>query len=504
MTRPRGVIVYLAQSKHSSYGRDSMSMLLRSVALLMRFYNAAQRDDMWFAHTGDVPADEQAAVLRRCHPANATFVQLDKRRHFILPPGAARSKANRWIQPKFSAGYRHMIRFYTIGLWPLVAQAGYEYVMRMDEDSWLWSPIRYNLFEFMQTQRLLYAYRVSSLEMGHRYWTGGAWHRLVSEYTQRAPRSLAERVEKQRWLLESCAARRRGSDALEGISSVANFTLERCGAMNGPYNNFFISKVSFWLRDDVQHFLAYVDRSNTIYTHRFNDILWHGAAIRLFMSPQHVHLFRDFSYEHLTVMIRRVGNATESCIPYGALALGNVTGAAADVALRRLGDLTRRLVDQDRRIAESVASDYRDNFYTFCARVSYCFSTRGDPPQDGGLFVGGAIGVEDPSCSLTNTCSAMLEDLGRRHLQARVDVETAANNRSAIAALLDIREQSVQRGCFGSQGRRRPPQRLLRAYGVTGQALCPVSTQPRVSRGKGIRWHVPHGWQVPCERGEAV
>ena len=53
-----------------------------------------------------------------------------------------------------------MIRFYTLGIWEVVRSEGYEYVMRMDEDSFIWSPIRYNLFAFMERQGLEYGYRL--------------------------------------------------------------------------------------------------------------------------------------------------------------------------------------------------------------------------------------------------------------------------------------------------------------------------------------------------------
>ena len=42
----RGVIVYLAQSRHSSYGgRASITLLKRSVSLLFQNYNAEAMDD---------------------------------------------------------------------------------------------------------------------------------------------------------------------------------------------------------------------------------------------------------------------------------------------------------------------------------------------------------------------------------------------------------------------------------------------------------------------------
>ena len=107
-----------------------------------------QRDDVIFFHTGDVPPTAQADVLSLCAGSHARFLQLPPH-HFETPPGTPPQHLWRYGK-KFSAGYRHMIRFFTSGLWPTLAAEGYTYVMRMDEDSFLWSPIRYNVFAFME------------------------------------------------------------------------------------------------------------------------------------------------------------------------------------------------------------------------------------------------------------------------------------------------------------------------------------------------------------------
>ena len=73
-----GAIVYLAQARHSSYGRDSLKLLHASVESLFRHYNGKHHDDVLFLHFGDV--NHTAAAKR------AEFVQ---RRTRSLPPIAA-------------------------------------------------------------------------------------------------------------------------------------------------------------------------------------------------------------------------------------------------------------------------------------------------------------------------------------------------------------------------------------------------------------------------------
>lgn len=169
-----------------------------------------------------------------------------------------------------------MIRFYTMGIWKLVAAEGYAFVMRMDEESFLWSPITYNLFEFMAAHRIEYGFRMAAWEHGHSTAPKRDFHSLVRQYVQERNVSVG-------WLLDECPAAHR---------VIQNYSLSRCGEPYGIYNNFFIANLSFWLRPDVQSFLTFVNRTHTIYTRRFNDILWQSAALKLFMDPERIHMFQ--------------------------------------------------------------------------------------------------------------------------------------------------------------------------------------------------------------------
>lgn len=314
----RPAIVYLTQAKHSSYpGRDSLSLLKQSVQLLYQHYNAAQRHDVLFFHTGDVPQKMQDEVLALCIGSTARFHQLESH-HFSLPPGTPPASSWRYAK-KFSAGYRHMIRFFTSGLWEVVAQLGYDYVMRMDEDSFLWSPIRYNIFEFMTRRGYEYGYRLASLE---RDGQAERFHTFVREYALR--HSIAPK-----WLLNSCR-----------FGNVANFTLKNCGDTYNVYNNWFVAKVSFWRRPDVQDYLLHINRSHVIYSERWGDLLWQSSALQLFMDLSRVWMFTDFAYEHSTFSptpfpafptwkLSRLTGLNRTCLAYGGIVLGDGLGQEA-------------------------------------------------------------------------------------------------------------------------------------------------------------------------------
>lgn len=98
--RSMGVIVYLTQVRHSSYGRDSLFLLRRSVRLLFAHYNRRARDDVLFLHTG-VPLLEQHRVTSLCAGSHAHWMELPHE-HFVLP---AKINQKTWrLARRYSAG----------------------------------------------------------------------------------------------------------------------------------------------------------------------------------------------------------------------------------------------------------------------------------------------------------------------------------------------------------------------------------------------------------------
>ena len=221
-----------------------------------------------------------------------------------------------------SVGYRHMVRFFVLGIWDVVADLGYSHVMRLDEDSFLWSPIRYNLFEFMRDRRLDYAYRLGGWERAFETRFAGpmdVFHSSLRQYALDHQLDL-------RWLLDTCL----------GARSVANFSIYNCGNAYVFYNNFFVTRVGFWRRPDVQAFLRYVNSTESIYYERVGDALWHSAAAALFMHESRLHMFHDWAYEHATLRVvprmarptargvltpPRANVSNRTCLHYGGMVL---------------------------------------------------------------------------------------------------------------------------------------------------------------------------------------
>jgi hypothetical protein len=66
------------------------------------------------------------------------------------------------------------------------------------------------------------------------------------------------------------------------------------------YNNWFIAEIAFFRTPPVSLLLDIIDKSKIIYTDRTGDLAIHSTVVRLFLRPDQINYFRDFTYEHMS------------------------------------------------------------------------------------------------------------------------------------------------------------------------------------------------------------
>ena len=198
------------------------------------------------------------------------------------------------------------IRWYAVGIWDFFREinqklgTNFRYVMRMDEESFIHSPISYDLFHYMSEHDYFYAFRQCSYEMN-------AIQRMFHNYTTVMRSTIDPRWNKNR-----------------------QFNGGSCGF----YNNWFIGSVDFFLSKQVQHMLHWFDHKGFIYRDRLNDLAIQTAAVYAFCPTNKIHRFLDWSYEHFTVD----GNSN-GCPIWGALSTGFEDNDGKEVVARLLKNL---------------------------------------------------------------------------------------------------------------------------------------------------------------------
>jgi len=260
----RGVIIYLAQFKnHSSYGGQALSSsakLNKSLDLLYRHYVHHFPCDIIVFSGGDeeyiTPELEEA--LSKGRP-RLKFVRLVKE-NWSLPWGLQAKDFKNWSRTGFSVGYRHMMQWNAFRVWPYLANHGYRYAMRLDDDSYIHSNITYNLFKYMHDNGYDYGFRQAAKDYNADIMS------IIESYLKE---NEIKPQQELNWV--------------------------------GYYNNFFIARVGFFEDPRVKGLLEVIDKSKLTYEQRMGDIIVHSLVVRTFLPRSKVHWFTDFTYEHMTL-----------------------------------------------------------------------------------------------------------------------------------------------------------------------------------------------------------
>lgn len=162
-----------------------------------------------------------------------------------------------------------MIRWFAILIWRYLANDGYTHVMRMDDDSYLHSKIKYNIFDYMRNNKKRYGFRMPVLEEA----VGVGYDTIVDSFLEMHLNVTSQIL-------------------------IDSFMQER---YVGFYNNWFIADISFFTTPPVSQLLELIDMTDIIYKQRTGDLVIHSTVVRLFLRPDEIRYFRDFTYEHMTL-----------------------------------------------------------------------------------------------------------------------------------------------------------------------------------------------------------
>jgi hypothetical protein len=313
----RNAIVYLAQKQqHSSYAHaHSFKNLARSLQLLYHNYLSLNSNchnvDIFLFHTGDFNATDYPVLQSYMPCASLRLVDLSTSLdYWSLPPSVIKDDTSKWyMYSRFSTGYRLMIQWYAITIWKFFDDlhqehhCHYQYIWRMDDDSYIHSPIAYNVFDFMQKHQSVYGFRMCSYEMAkaQRMW------KVWTERQVSLPSPLAWKPHR-------------------------SLHHDMCGF----YNNFFIAHLDFFRQPNLQALLRMIERKGHIFRKLLGDLTIHSMAVYMYANASEIHRFLDFTYEHASYNYsfdKTIGNGTTSrkCLLWGGIQAGTDDPDAATI-----------------------------------------------------------------------------------------------------------------------------------------------------------------------------
>lgn len=252
--KPKAAIYFLIQN-------SSLTLLRKSLSALDRFFNNQFGYPVIFFIENDMDTASSRNYIKSLTNSTVFFQVVT----FTVPdfitkhvPPAIRGKTR-----VYDIGYRHMCRFHAKIVYdqPIVRQL--EYAWRLDHDSFITRPIRYDVFKFMKDQNFIYGFIKVYLELPA--WTVGLW---------------------------------RDTGAYIKANNIQTQFYNKWRQNLMYYNNFEISKMSLWLSEDYQKYIDYIDHRGGIYYHRWGDAPIKSIAVAMFVDKKATHNFKDVGYIH--------------------------------------------------------------------------------------------------------------------------------------------------------------------------------------------------------------
>lgn len=264
--------------------------LKTSLYFLFKNFNARYKYPVILLHEGDFdPKSQQEIILsvRSSCRSLVTFVELDKD-DFQVPDFVDLRKAQHAIEMKpvpywRNLRYRLMCRWWMVHM-PKYAK-GYDYIMRMDDDSIVEEPIKRDLFEWMTEKKLIYASNLIHVDCGMCCY--GMMNFFQSLFPDR--KDFVEKL-----FVQGEMPTQNIHDFRSVITIATAPNVPQIGeTLKLPmpimyYNNFHITQTSFWLREDVRKTIDAVDRNGSIFYYRWGDAPLQSILVALYAKPEEI------------------------------------------------------------------------------------------------------------------------------------------------------------------------------------------------------------------------
>lgn len=262
---------------------------------LFKHFNEAYKYPVVIFHEGDFDANAQREIVMSVRaPCRSciSFVALDPE-DFTLPDFIDKEKMNRCIATKAvpywrNEKYRMMCRWWMVHMHKYAT--GYDYVMRIDDDSIIEEPITRDLFEWMADKGYTYSSNLIHMDCGICCY--GMKEFFEAQFPDKKD-EIRKMFVKQDIPLRAVQFQsfRTLLSITEPRASDAEPELPEQMTLWMPimyYNNFFITSTAFWKRTDVQEMVEKIDKNGSIFYYRWGDAPLQSIVAMLYSTPEQI------------------------------------------------------------------------------------------------------------------------------------------------------------------------------------------------------------------------
>ena len=284
----KAAICYLTQNNEVR-----RTYLKTSLYFLFKFFNSKYRYPVIIFHEGDYDNNAQQDILMSirgtCRDL-VSFQALDPN-DFTLPSHIDKVKLQRCLDIKphptpywRNEKYRMMCRWWLMEFPKYVKE--YDYVMRLDDDSLIEEPIKEDLFQWMKNKDLNYASNFLHVDCGI------CCYGMKDFFEQHFPEK--KEMIKELFMEQKVPMRAVQFHPFRTILSITQNPLpelKETETLWMPimyYNNFFMTKTSFWYQGDVKEILKKIDEDGSIFYFRWGDAPLQSLIVMLLSPPEKV------------------------------------------------------------------------------------------------------------------------------------------------------------------------------------------------------------------------
>lgn len=243
----KGAIVYLL--KNSS---KDIKLIKQSLNLLDINFNINYKYPVIIFH--EDLTEKSMQEIRKSSNSKIIFEQV----HFEIPSYVDKNSVPEYLYAdgyRYGIGCRHLGRFFSYDAYNHPIFKDYNYVWRLDADSFIMGKIDYDVFQYMEDNKYIFGYMVAILEH--------------------------ENFRK---------------NFSETVSAYFKKDIQWDGKCY--YGNFSISNLDFWRSKEYTNFYNYIDKGGWIYKYRWGEQMLHYIAVQMFLKESQIHKFDDIPYRH--------------------------------------------------------------------------------------------------------------------------------------------------------------------------------------------------------------
>lgn len=266
--------------------------LKTSLYFLFKNFNHQHNYQVIIFHEGDYDEKSQNEVLQGIRGNSRNFVRFQKvdKDDFVLPDNIDKNKLDNCINTHVTPywrndKYRLMCRWWLNNSIKYAKRFGYEYIMRFDDDSIIEEQIP-DIFQWFKDKDAIYSSNL--LHVDCELCCFG-----MKEFFEKNTNNTKNNIIEKLFHESKVDLNNPAFNNFKNWLKIAHpdYKIENVTTLYKPfmfYNNFFITKVSFWNSDDVKKILKSIDEDESIFYCRWGDAPLQSIIAQLYGGPDKV------------------------------------------------------------------------------------------------------------------------------------------------------------------------------------------------------------------------